>query len=143
MKKRLAFTLVECIGALLVTSLVVVLTGYALTAVRTTSRTSLVHATDWIICLQELESADHRFALRRVDRYQLELRDLNQRRIYELCLRDRLYLRASSGGYMPVFSNIRGEQSAFKRLDNQRVHVTVVRTNGQRLEGVVCFEKDQ
>ena len=141
--KRSAFTLVECIGALLVTSLVVVLTGYALTAVRTTSRPPLDRATDWIICLQELESPDHRFALKRAERYQLELYDLNQRRIYELCLRDRLYLRAPNGCYMPIFSNIRGEQSAFKRLDSQRVHVTVVRTNGQKLEGVVCFEKDR
>lgn len=141
--KRSAFTLVECIGALLVTSLVVVLTGYALTAVRTTSRPPLDRATDWIICLQELESPDHRFVLKRAERYQLELYDLNQRRIYELCLRDRLYLRAPNGGYMPIFSNIRGEQSAFKRLDSQRVHVTVVRTNGQKLEGVVCFEKDR
>ena len=124
--KRSAFTLVECIGALLVTSLVVVLTGYALTAIRTTSRPSLDRATDWIICLQELESPDHRFALKRTERYQLEL-----------------YLRAPNGGYMPIFSNIRGEQSAFKRLDSQRVHVTVVRTNGQKLEGVVCFEKDR
>ena len=104
---------------------------------------SLDRATDWIICLQELESPDHRFALKRAERYQLELCDLNQRRIYELCLRDRLYLRAPNGGYMPIFSNIRGEQSAFKRLDSQRVHVTVVRTNGQKLEGVVCFEKDR
>ena len=75
--KRSAFTLVECIGSLLVTSLVVVLTGYALTAVRTTSRPSLDRATDWIICLQELESPDHRFALKRAERYQLELCDLN------------------------------------------------------------------
>ncbi len=143
MKRQPAFTLVECIAALLVTSLVVVLTGYALTAVRTTSRLSLAQATDWVICLQELESADHHFALKWADRYQLELRDLNQHRNYELCLRDRLYLRSVNGGYMPVFSNIRVEQSGFKRLDSQRVYITVTRTNGQKLEGIVCFEKDQ
>lgn len=143
MKRQPAFTLAECIAALLVTSIVVVLTGYALTTVRTTSRESLAHATDWIICLQELESADHRFALQRVNRYQLELRDLNQQRDYELCIRDRLYLRTTSGGYMPVFSNIKAAQSSFTRLDGQRVRIMVTRTNGQKLEGIVCFEKNQ
>lgn len=141
MKRRAAFTLVECVGALLVTSLVVILLSLAMTAVRTINRQSLGGAADWFICLQELESPDHRFILKRVKPAELQLKDQCQQRDYQLRIRDCLYLRTPNGGYMPIFSGIRGERSFFQRLDSQRVYVEVERQNGQKMAGIICFER--
>lgn len=143
MKRQPAFTLVECVGALLVTSLVVVLLSLTMTAVRTISQRSLDGAVDWLICLQELESPDHQFALERVTPTELQLKDQHQQRKYQLRIGDRLYLRAPNGGYMPIFSGIRGGRSFFRRLDSQRVYIEVERNNGQKMAGIICFEKDE
>lgn len=141
MRKRAAFTLAECVAALLVTSLVVVLLGLSMTAVRTINRQSLGGAVDWFICLQELESPDHRFALERAKPSELQLRDQCQQRDYQLRIRDCLYLRTPNGGYMPIFSGVCGEQSFFRRLDSQRVYIEVERQNGQKMAGIICFER--
>lgn len=141
MKKGPAFTLVECVGALIITSLVIILAGLAMTNVRQLSRHSLAGSVDWIICLQELESANHHFELKKVERYQLVLRDQQQQRDYQLRIRDRLYLRAANGGYMPILSGVRGKYSSFRRIDQQRVYIEVERTNGRRDYGIACFAK--
>ncbi|HJA21406.1 type IV pilus minor pilin ComGF family protein [Limosilactobacillus panis] len=141
MKKRGAFTLVECIAALMVTTFVIILAGLAMTSVRKVNQHSLAGSVDWFICLQELESPDQTFALKKVYRYRLLLRDQRQQRNYELRISDRLYLRTPTGGYMPVLSAVRADKSFFRQLDQQRVYVEVGRTNGQKNYGIICFDK--
>lgn len=142
MRKDAAFTLVECISALIVTSLVVVLVGYAMTGVRGLSRHALSNAVDWQICMQELESSEHRFALKKANSEGIFLKEQTSGRNFELRAADRLYLRAANGGYVPIFSGIKNGKTIFHQLDKQRVYLKVERKNGQKLTGVVCFEKD-
>ncbi|QZN93674.1 hypothetical protein KZE55_03765 [Limosilactobacillus panis] len=143
MKKRLAFTLIECVAALLVTTVVIVLAGMTINSLRSVTRQSLDQPIDWIICLQELESPRHAYALVNVESNAVVLRDQHTDRLYELCAQKRLYLRAKKdGGYMPVFSDIRDQKTVFKQLDQQRVYIKVERTNGEVLTGFLCFRKD-
>lgn len=142
MKKVPAFTLIECVAALLVTAIVIVLAGFSLTALQTMGKRSLDRPVDWIICLQELESPNHRFALTDVQAHHLSLYDQKQQRHYELRASDRLYLRsAGDGGYMPIFSGIQEGKTCFKKLSDQRVQIEVKRENGQALTGILFFAK--
>lgn len=143
MKKRAAFTLIECVAALLVTTIVIILAGMTISSLRSVTRQSLDQPLDWIICLQELESPRHAYALVSVGDNTVVLRDQHTDRLYELCAQKRLYLRAQKdGGYMPVFSGIRDQKMVFRQLDQQRVYIKVERTNGEVLTGFLCFRKD-
>lgn len=143
MKKRAAFTLVECISALIVTSIVVLLIGYAMTSVRTMVKRSLSNTVDWQICLQELESSNHHFVLQHANSKSIFLLEQTSGREFELRALDRLYLRASNGGYVPIFSGIKMDRTVFRQLDDQRVYIKVERDNGQELTGIACFEADK
>ncbi|WP_076461272.1 hypothetical protein [Limosilactobacillus caccae] len=144
MKRRAAFTIVECICALLITSLVVLGIGALMTSVRQANRSDLNEAVDWYMFLQELESPRHRFELRHVYRSSLILYGQVAARSYELKGSTCFYLTGGhDGGYLPLIDNLKAYDCDFKQLDEQRVLIEVERKNGQHLAGIVKFYPPQ
>lgn len=140
MKKLAGFTIIECVIAMIITTVTVLLISFSITHLTKSSQQTLDPALDWYVFLQEMESADHHFVLKEVGSYHLIVTSVRNGMDYELRGRDAFYLSmVNEGGYLPVFDGIRGDRYHFKRLDRTRVTVTVQRKNGQLLEGVIKF----
>lgn len=140
MKKRNAFTIIECICALMVTTLVVLSISALMTTIRRVNRVDLNNSVDWYMFIQEMESSRHRFELRHVYRRSLLLYSQAARRDYELKGADSFYLTCrQDGGYLPLLDEVKAYDCKFKQLDDQRVLVEVERKNGQQLAGIIKF----
>ena len=139
MKHFKGFTIIECVAALAITALTLLLAGWLLTALSASNRHSLDYSVDWYVFLKEMESGSHYFVLQevhvdniRVHSPQTDLDYLLQKH------NDNLYLTSwSRGGYMPLFSGV--EACTFKQLPGRRVLVEVTRENGEKLAGVIQF----
>lgn len=143
MRKLPAFTIVECIAALLITAVTLVLAGWGMTALSASERHSLDHPIDWYVFLKEMEADNHHFVLKRVSGREVQVysprTDLN----YTLQGRNVLYLTASArGGYLPLLDGIQGKAYHFTRLPGQRVLVEVTRENGEKLVGIMQFYQE-
>lgn len=140
MKRLTGFTIIECVLALVVASLTLLLAGWGMTALATSNRHSLDSPVDWYIFLQEMEADSHHFILRNVGEDELQVFSPHTGLDYTLQGRDALYLKAwDRGGYLPLFDGIKGETCRFKRLPGQRVRVEVRRKNGEELVGIIQF----
>ncbi len=139
MKHFKGFTIIECVAALAITALTLLLAGWSLTALSASNRHSLDYSVDWYVFLKEMEAGSHHFVLQevhvdniRVHSPQTDLDYLLQKH------NDNLYLTSwSRGGYMPLFSGV--EACTFKQLPGRRVLVEVTRENGEKLAGVIQF----
>lgn len=137
--KRRSFTLLECLIALIIMSLITVLVSLQMRVIKSTTKT-MAQPLDWNICLTELESADHQFVLDRVSRQNLRLVSRVSGLTYELHATDRLYLsREGRGGYMLLFDDIKLGTVTFNELTGSRVEIKAQRKNGQNILGVVKF----
>ena len=138
-----AFTLVECLIALIIMSLITLLLSLQIRVIKSTTTKSLERPLDWYICLTELESQDHQFMLEKVSNKKLQLTSRSSGLTYELYGTDRLYLsRANRGGYMLLFSDIKPGTVKFNELAGERVKIQAERKNGQKLIGVVKFYEE-
>lgn len=144
MIRRPAFTIIECLVSLAITCLLAVLISFHLHGLKTITNEQSERPLDWCICLTELESADHRFVLKKVKRHALRVKSLNSGLTYELLATDRLYLRrAEHGGYLLLFSDVYPNSVSFEQLSATRVEITGKRKNGQQLTGRVNFYEEQ
>ncbi|MFQ9705477.1 MAG: competence type IV pilus minor pilin ComGF [Limosilactobacillus pontis] len=140
MKRLTGFTIIECVIALAITTLTILLAGWGLTALSTSNRHSLDSSVDWYIFLQEMEADSHHFILRKVAGTELQVYSPRTGFVYTLQGRDVLYLKAwGRGGYLPLLEGIQGKTCRFKQLVGQRVRVEVVRENGEKLVGIIQF----
>lgn len=132
--------LIECVITLSILAVIVLLLSFEMRVLKTSSIKQYDQPLDWYICLQELESSDHRFKLKGVSRQQVNLESLNTGICYELQGRDRLYLsREHYGGYMLLFSGLRPGTVSFQKLSGGRVKINCERANGKKIEGIVKF----
>lgn len=133
-----AFTLVECLLALVVVSIVVTLVGLTLPAAYQASRQRLANPLDFQLMLAELEDRDHRFRLKGVNQHSLQLVD-QQNKEFTLRSADRVYLTSNNGGYMELLDGIEVRSLVCQQLDSRRVLIAVTRKNGQRQWATVRF----
>ncbi|MGN1279628.1 MAG: competence type IV pilus minor pilin ComGF [Limosilactobacillus sp.] len=141
MKQFRGFTIIECVIALVITALTLLLAGWAMTALSASNRHSLDSSVDWYVFLKEMEADSHRFVLKRVDANRIRVNSWQSGTDLDYVLQQQhgnLYLTTSSrGGYMPLFSGVK--TCTFKRLSGHRVLVEVTRENGKKLAGVIQF----
>lgn len=138
--RKEAFTIVECVITLSILAVIVLLLSFEIRALKISPVKQYDQPLDWYICLQELESNDHRFELEEVGKRQVELKSLNTGVSYELHGSDRLYLsREHYGGYMLLFSDVKPGTVSFKKLPGGRLIINCKRNNGNKLEGIVKF----
>lgn len=136
-KSQSAFTLVECLLALLVTSIVVALVSMTLpTAYRATHR-QLGRPVDFALLLAELEDADHHFQMRAVNPHSLRVVDTHNHKEFTLKAAGRVYLTSSDGGYLELLDGIQPGSLQCQQLDQQRVFIGVRRDNGENEWGIV------
>ncbi|MBD5806443.1 ComGF family competence protein [Limosilactobacillus walteri] len=138
--KKAAFTLVEGICALIITSLVVSNISLTMTSVKKANCIDLDSTINWYLFIQELESSSHRFAVVQVQKRHLFLYSQTAHRNYELKGSTTLFLTCvRSGGYLPLLDNIKAHHYSFTQLDSQRVLIEVERTNGKKENTIVKF----
>lgn len=143
MKRCGAFTVIECVAALIVTSITLVLASWSLSALKDANQHSLDSSVDWYVFLKEMEADYHHFRLKNVAGTEVRVYSPRTGLDYVLQGRDALYLTAwNRGGYMRLFDNIQGKTCRFERLPGQRVRVEVTRTNGEKLAGIIQFYQD-
>ncbi|MDO4903388.1 MAG: competence type IV pilus minor pilin ComGF [Limosilactobacillus sp.] len=128
----------ECISALIITSIVIVLMSLAMTSVRSLAKHSLSQDLDWQIFLKEMESDTHDFVLERVFTNDIELYEKTTKKHVTLKTRGRMYLSYAGGGYVPVFGYV--NVTYCRRLDDRRVYIETERENGEKLSGILCFD---
>lgn len=139
MKRLEGFTIFECVVALLITAMTLLLASWSMTALSASTRHSLDSSVDWYVFLKEMEADRHHFVLKEVTSHNIRINSYRSGLDYVLRKRqDTLYLTAwSRGGYMPLFSG--AQTCTFKRLSGQRVLVEVTRENGKKLAGIIQF----
>ncbi|MCI1975391.1 MAG: type II secretion system GspH family protein [Limosilactobacillus sp.] len=140
MSRNGAFTLVECLVALIIMSLITVLVSFQIRVIKSSTTNHLERPLDWYLCLAELESPNHQFTIEEVSQRKLQLASQTSGASYELRATDQLYLsRVNRGGYMLLFADIKAGSTTFCRLSGSRVEIRARRKNGQQLLGVVRF----
>lgn len=138
--KRRAFTLVEAICALVISTLVIINISLVTTSMRRVGEMNLESTITWHLFLRELESPNHRFELVGIDKNKLLLNSQVTGQKYELRENYTLYLvREDKGGYMPLLDGIKDHEYSVTQLDSQRVLIDVTRKNGKKVSAVVKF----
>lgn len=137
--KKSAFTLIECICALIVTSLVVIMMSFIMVMIRQSTVGQADQPLDWYLCLAELESPDHQFEITRVNNIEARLTSQLNNRQYLLRGREHLYLTMADrpGGFLPLFDDIKPASFYCRRLNNHQLEVRIQRKNGQVERGIV------
>lgn len=140
--KRQAFTLVECIGALMVTSIIVMILSFMMMALRRTPLQQADQPLDWYLCLAELESPDHQFTITRVNHNEARLTSRLNHQQYFLRGRDRIYLTMANGdgGYLPLFDDVKMGSFRCRQLNDHQLALQIRRTNGHLEHGIVRLE---
>lgn len=136
--KEPAFTLFECIIALLVTGIVIAIVSMTLPTAQRATRRHLSNPLDFELCLAELEGDDHKFRLLQVNEHSCELLDTKTKKHFNLLGRGRVYLTAA-GGYMELLDDIQPGTLICRQLDHSRVAISVERSNGITQCAVVRF----
>ncbi len=131
MKQFSGFTIIECVAALTITALTLLLASWSMTALSANNRHSLDSSVDWYVFLKEMEADNHHFILEQVHLDNIRVKSRKNDLDYVLQHKPGvLYLKERTrGGYMPLFSGAR--RCVFKRLSGQRVLVEVKRENGE------------
>lgn len=143
MKKMTGFTIIECIMALLITAITLMLAGWGMTALTNSERHSLDHPVAWYVFLKEMEADSHHFVLRHVSGTAVRVYSPRTGLNYTLQGRRVMYLTAvERGGYLPLLDGIQGKAYRFTQLPGQRVLVEVTRENGERLAGIIQFYQE-
>lgn len=138
--KKAAFTLVEAICALIISSLVIINISLVTTSMKQVSKMNLESTIAWHLFLRELESVNHRFELIGIRDKRLLLYSQTTDQKYELRENHALYLtRQDKGGYMPLLDNIKNHEYSFSQLDSQRVLIKVTRKDGEKASAIVRF----
>jgi prepilin-type N-terminal cleavage/methylation domain-containing protein len=138
--KKEGFTLVECLAALVIAALIVMLLSFQMKVIKSSCIKQNSQPLDWYLCLSELESVDHHFMIEEVSSNQLRLWSKSTGLTYELHSTDRLYLSCvGHGGYMLIFRDLAPNSVTFSELSGSRVEIRGQRKNGQGLIGVVKF----
>ncbi len=138
MKVR-AFTLIECICALLVTSLVVTMLSLLINTTRHSPLTRADQPLDWYLCLAELESPDHQFKITRVNHNEARLTSRLNHRQYFLRGRGKVYLTMANGdgGYLPLFDDLQVGSFSCRQLSDHQLELEIRRQNGHCERGIV------
>lgn len=140
MKRLAAFTIIECVLALMITAVTLILVSWSLSALRQVNQHSLDDSVDWYVFLREMEADSHHFILKGVDGSEVRVHSPKTGMDYVLQGRDTLYLTAwQRGGYLPLLDNIKGKTCSFRQLAGQRVLIEVTRENGKKMAGIIQF----
>ena len=75
--KKEGFTLVECLAALVIAALIVMLLSFQMKVIKSSCIKQNSQPLDWYLCLSELESVDHHFMIEEVSSNQLRLEQVN------------------------------------------------------------------
>ena len=139
-----AFTLIECICALLVTSLVVILLSLFLSTARHSPLMNADQPLDWYLCLAELESPDHQFEITRVNQIEARLTSRLNNRQYLLRGRERVYLTMADGkgGYLPLFDDLQVGSFHCRQIGHNQMELEIRRKNGHQERGIVRLSND-
>lgn len=134
MRRQKAFTLLECLVALLITSMIVMVISFVLHSFQRQA-TNAVHDEDlkWYMFLRELESPVHQFELypdvgAEKNSNTLNLHSRTSHKYYSLAYKDdKFYLKMTHGGsgYLLLLDGVTsGVNFRIDRLSDQRVRIT-------------------
>lgn len=142
MRKRPAWTLVECLISLFVLSLMIVIVQVILPGMDHLQNDSLKNTTDWYLFIQRLEDPKYQFQLRSSGTQRLFLYSERMKEEYQVQSgRSAIYLRTSQGGYLPVLVNYQPGSIRFVQLDTKSVMVKGQLANGERKGAIIHFQK--
>lgn len=140
--KRKGFTLIECILALLVTSMVVILIGLLLHSFEKSDHQSIDESAQWYLFLRELESPTHQFQLMRCSDHRLMLNSPVSVKYYQLNGKSShlyLSLQENGGGYLPLLDHVRTFHA--QQISDRQVEIEVETISGHKYDNIVLFDK--
>lgn len=140
--RRHGFTLVECILALLITSMTMVLCGILLHSFEKNDHQIIDESAQWHLFLRELESPTHEFQLMSCGNQRIMLNSPVSTKYYQLIGNDEhlyLTLLQDKGGYLPLFDHVKEFHT--NQISSTQVEIKVVTLNGHHFSNVVKFKK--
>lgn len=141
MKSR-GFTLIECILALLVTSMVVFLIGLFLHSFEKSDHQTIDESAQWYLFLRELESPAHQFQLMNCSDHRLMLNSPVSVKYYQLNGKSShlyLSLQENGGGYLPLLDHVKVFHA--QQISDQQVKFKVETTSGHKYDNTVTLNK--
>lgn len=144
--KMPAFTLAECLLALVVVSIVAMASSFGLHSANQINHQNLAEPVDWYHFLLEMESPRRRLELRKVTHVgvdELELHSQINDKRYTLACSNHfiIYLKGSQGGYLPLYGPVAKGTLHYRQLDSRRVFVEVKNAKGQEHHAILCFAR--
>lgn len=141
-----AFTLAECLLALVVISIVAVAASFGLHSANQINHQSLAEPVDWYHFLLEMESPRRHLELRKVTHVgvdEVELYSQINDKKYTLACSNHfiIYLKGSQRGYLPLYGPVAKGTLHYRQLDDRRVFVEVKNAKGQEHHAVLCFAR--
>lgn len=149
MKKQLAaFTIAECVLALLVTAMVALAASRGMHSAVKISHQNLREPAAWYHFLLEMESPKRQLVLRKVTHIgvdEIELTSRLNHKDYVLACSNHfiIYLRGPHHGYLPLYGPVARGGFHYRQLDSQRVLVEVINYEGQTHRAVLCFARPE
>lgn len=124
------FTVIECVLALVIISMVAILANMTVKTVQQSERSQNDDELQWYFLVRELESDAHRFECVQLGN-PLQLRSRITNKTFMLvCKQHELYLtKVHGGGYLPLMSNVQRYQTS--QYTAMQVVLRVTMTNGQ------------
>lgn len=141
MKQR-GFTLIECILALLITSMVMLTIGWFLHSFEKSDHQSIDESAQWYLFLRELESPTHQFQLMGCGEHRIMLSSPVHVKYYNLDGNDDhiyLTLLEHGGGYLPLLDHV--QKFKTDQISDTQVEIKVETTSGHEYNDIVKFHK--
>jgi competence protein ComGF len=143
MNKVRAFTLLECVVALLVTVMVAIVINFTLHSFQQQQPTK--DATiNWYLFLRELESPSHEFELVDCGKNTIKLHSKTRHKQFDLKHGNQkvyLTLIGNGGGYLPLLDHVKKFQP--RQISDQQVELSIELDDGRQYHGVVKFLKGE
>ncbi|WP_137597497.1 competence type IV pilus minor pilin ComGF [Paucilactobacillus kaifaensis] len=140
--KKSGFTLIECILALLITSMVAMLIGLFLHSFQKNDHQTIDESAQWYLFLRELESPTHQFQLMSCSDHRLMLNSPISVKYYQLNGKSThlyLSLQENGGGYLPLLDRVKDFHA--QQISDRQVELKVETLSGHKYDNIVIFNK--
>ncbi len=136
---REGFTIIECIFALMVMAMTILLVQLVLPSALYLQNDSLKNNTDWYLFIERLEDPRCHFKISKVKSNQLILSDCDNEEYQIESGKHSVFLRTVHGGYLPILTNYRPGSLKYHQLNNRNVYVTAKMLDGEEKDAIVSF----
>ena len=136
---REGFTIIECIFALMVMAMTILLIQLVLPSALHLQDDSLKNNTDWYLFIERLEDPRCHFQISKVKSNQLIIIDRNNEEYQIESGKHAVFLRSVHGGYLPILTNYRPGSIKYHQLTSRNVYVTAKMLDGEEKDAIVSF----